>query len=371
MNKRMREILGKIETLRNETKAFKDEKKFDDAQAKLAEIADLQKEFEVEKALFEAEQNEVPDEQPVDAKSKKIDGFSVISKMLRNKPLEDDEKALVYGNDGETPATDNDENLLVPEDVDVAIRELRKSYVSAKDLVTVIPTASMTGGFNFESGTPAGLTAMDDGDDVPTADDPTFARKPFAIKLYGKLIAIGNVLKGAERSGLMAYLNKWFVRSSIITENGAIFTALKDGKTPKTLADWKALKTSINKDLDPSALIGGVIVTNQTGFDNLDSALDGTGKPILSADLSEPTRKMFNGLPIKVFPDAQLANVGGKAPVFYGATDAGCYFIEMIGLQFAVSEHALFGKNSTALRVIEGFDVIQADSAAYIYGLLG
>lgn len=369
MNKRMREILAKMEQLRNEAKAFKDEKKFDDAQAKLTEIADLQKEYNVEKALYEAEQGRVPDEPK--STTKKANGFAVIAKLLSKKSLNESEKALVYGDDGETPAVSNDENLLVPEDVRVEINELRKSYVSAKDLVTVIPTNSLAGSFNFESGTPAGLTDFDDGDDVPDGSEPTFVAKPFAIKFKGALIKIGNILKGSEKAGLMAYLNRWFVRNAIISENSKIFTVLAAGKSAKTLADWKALKTSINKDLDPSALIDGVIVTNQTGFDILDSALDGTGKPVLNDDISTKTGKTFCGLPIKVFSDAQLPNVSGKAPVFYGSLKAGAYFIEKQGLEFAVSEHYYFGKNSTALRVIEGFDVIQADADAYCYGKLG
>lgn len=360
MNKRMREILSKMETLRNEAKSFKDEKKFDEATAKLTEIADLQKEYEIEKALFEGEQANVPDEGNQDTE-KKANGFEVIAKMLKRQNLSDTEKALITGGS-------SGEANLMPEDVDLAIREMRKQYKSAKNLVTVIPTDSMTGGFNFESGTPAGLVSLTDGDDVDATGDPTFVRKSFAIGLYAKLIAISNVLKGAEKSGLMAYINKWFVKNAIISENTKIFTALKTGKTAKTIKGLSALKTSLNKDLDPDALIGAIIVTNQTGFDAMDSEVDAVGNPILTTDLANPTRKLFKGIPIEVFSDAQLPNVSGKAPIFYGALDAGCYFIDKNGLEFAVSDQYLFGKNQTALRVIEGFDVIQADTNAYIYG---
>lgn len=33
----------------------------------------------------------------------------------------------------------------MPEDVDTKIRDLRRSYISAKDLWTVIPTTSLSG----------------------------------------------------------------------------------------------------------------------------------------------------------------------------------------------------------------------------------
>lgn len=362
MNKRMREILGLIEAATKAIKAFRDDKKFDEATTKLAEVSELQKEFEIEKSLYEVEKAGVPDGLP-NEKSKTETGFEIISKMLKKQDLTDTEKALVTGGS-------SGENLLIPEDVDLAIRELRKQYKSAKNLVTVIPTDSIAGGFNFEKGAPAGLVSLTDGGDIDATGDPSFERKAFAIKLFGKLIAISNVLKGAEKSGLMAYINKWFVKNAIITENTSIFTTLKAGKSVKSIAGWKELKTSINKELDPSALIGAKIVTNQTGFDILDSEVDAQDRPILQANPANATQKLFQGLLIEVFSDAELPNLSGNAPIFYGSLDAGCYFIEKIGLEFAVSDQYLFGKNQTALRVIEGFDTIQADASAYIYGHL-
>lgn len=146
---------------------------------------------------------------------------------------------------------------------------------------------------------------------------------------------------------------------------------MKDGKTVKAIKGLDELKSSINKDLDPSALIGAVIVTNQTGFDIMDSEKDAVGRPILKEDYANPTQKLFQGLPVVVFPDSQLPNVKtGQAPIFYGNLKAGCYFIDKKGYQFATSTEYKFNMNMTTMRVIESYDVIQADSTAYIYGTL-
>jgi len=80
MNKRMKEIMATIKTLKDEATAFKTEKKFDDAQAKIAEIESLQKEYEVERTLFEDEKDDVPDDTgkdftPADADTKAFDTF--------------------------------------------------------------------------------------------------------------------------------------------------------------------------------------------------------------------------------------------------------------------------------------------------------
>ena len=225
---------------------------------------------------------------------------------------------------------------------------------------------------NYEKGTPAGLTAFDDGSEIAEDTTPAFDKKSFAIGWHGKLIPVSRILIGAEKAGLMNYLDRWFVKNATITENAKIFDTLKNGYnggTPKAISGWKALKKSINADLDPSCLLDGVIITNQTGFAVLDEEEDNNGRPILQENPANPTQKLFQGLAVHVFPDAQLPNIDGTHfPVFYGSTKAGATFVEHKGIEFGVSEHFLFNKNQNCLRVVEGFDVMSTDTGAYIYG---
>lgn len=377
MTERMKEILSTKKSLLEEATRLKVEKKFDEAEDKLAQIKSLDNEYKVEQGLEQVEKSaaaaDVPAKVPENKEKSMVSGFKIIAKMLKKQRLTDEEKeaislekALISGNNAV-----NGENYLIPEDVHTEITELRKSYISAKNLVTVIPTTTLEGSFTFEDGEPAGLIAFDDGDDIPMETDPTFKRKNYQVKHYGKLIPVSNILQDNEKGGLMAYLNRWFVKNAIITENNKIFTVLKTGKTAKELAGWQALKHSINDDIATDYLIDGVIVTNQSGFAYLDDSVDASGRPILSDDVKEATKKQFNGLTIIVFSNAQLPDVSGKHPIFYGSLKAGCWFIDRKILEFKTSEHADFKKNRTLLRVIESFDVISADNNAYQYGLLG
>ncbi|PKM71512.1 MAG: phage major capsid protein [Firmicutes bacterium HGW-Firmicutes-16] len=384
MNKKMREIYEKMQAKLKEIETLSvDEKNAGTVATLFDELDALQKSYDTEAKLYDAQKKfaglaggvEVP--APTSEKSG-LTGFGVISKMVRGQRLEEDEmkfitpqnevqKALITGADAV-----NGENFLVPEDVRTAIIELRRTYISLKDsgVVTVIPTQSLAGSFNFESGTPSGLTNFSDGGAVSTGADPTFVQKPFSIALYGMIIPISNVLTMTEKSGLMAYLNKWFVKNAVLTENAQIIAKLKVGKPAKALSGWETLKASINKDLDPSCKIGGVIVTNQSGFVYLDSEKDLTGKPILQPNPANSTQKIFQDMAVLVLPDAQLPDVSSKHPFFYGRTSDGCWFIDLLGYLFASSEHAGFSKNQTHMRMIEGFDTVQADKDAYCYGLL-
>lgn len=367
MNKKMRELQAAIDAAHAEAKGYMEgeAKDLDKAQAALDKADELRKEYEIEAKLFEAEKDRAPAAPPVD--NKEADGFVTVTKLLKRQLLNEKEKALISGTDAIAG-----ENYLVPDDVKAEINELRKSYISAKNLVSVVQTTSLAGSINFEAGTAAGLTAFDDGDTIAEDTTPAFATQTFSIGWFGKIIPVSRILLGAEKAGLLSYLDRWFVKNAILSENAAIFTALKSGYnsgTPKALAGWKAFKKSINVDLDPACLLDGVIITNQSGFATLDEEEDNDGRPVLQPNPANPTQKLFQGLPVHVFPDAQLANIDATHfPMIYGSTKAGCIFVEHKALEFAASEHANFTKNQNTLRVIEGFDVMNADTSAYVYG---
>lgn len=376
MNKRMRELMEQIQQKHKEAQACmvegegrdlaKAEKLFDEAD-------DLQKEYDLEarkekagKVAAAAAETGIPGG-TADEANKKADGFKAVAKKLNGQGMTEAEKAMISGDNAE-----NGENYLIPEDVNLEINELRKTYISAKSIVTVETTGSLTGSVNYEDGAPEGLTDFEDGAAIAEGDEPKFVRKSFKIQHKGKLIPISRILLGSEKAGLLGYINRWFLRSAVVSENAAIFGALKsgyNGGTPKAIAGWKALKKSINVDLDPSCKLQGVIVTNQSGFACLDEEEDANGRPILQVNPANPTEKLFQGLPVHVFPDAQLPNIDGTHfPVFYGDTKAGATFVEKQGLEFATSEHYGFNKNQNYMRVIEGFDVMSTDTGAYIYG---
>ena len=211
----MRELLAKIKEKNLQARKFQNEGKVAEAKQLIDEINDLKMSYENEKALFEMEKEQVPDD-PKNAT--KANGFKAMAKKAFKKGLTEAENALVTGTNG----TDG-ENYLVPEDVDTTIRELRKTYKSAKDLVTVIPTSALSGSFVFENGVPTGLADFEDGSAIAEETNPKFKQKKFNITYKGKLFPVSNILLESEDAGLTTYLNNWFVKNAIISENKDIF----------------------------------------------------------------------------------------------------------------------------------------------------
>lgn len=363
MNKNMRDLLEQINNKKAEAKNLLTSKKLDEAKALTDEVKNLQKEFEIEAALYEDEKEEIAN---VKSHGGNVDEVKSFFKALRGESLTEAENALLTGGA-------NNENLIVPQDIHTQITELRREYKSARSIVGHYPTDTLTGSFVYEDATTATeLVNFTDGADIPEAADPKFVNVAYSIKDYGATLPVSNRLLQNENGGLVPYLGKWFNRKAIRTENKIIFAKLIAGKTAKALADWKALKSSLNKDLDP-AFVDITIVTNQDGFDALDAALDGQGRPVLQPNPTNPTQKMFGGYVIEVFSNTELPTTGTttkKAPIFYGSTRDGVTFVDRNTLQIDASEHANFKKNQTLMRVIEQFDVIDADKASYVYGEL-
>ena len=369
MGKKLREIQNSIIEKNTKMQEYINGESIDETVLKgmIQEIEDLESKSELIKKAENLTGLNAAKNVPMFSENDEKDGFNVISKMFKRQNLTVEEKALITGTNAA-----NGENNIIPQDVKTEINEMRKTYISAKDIVNVESTNSLKGSVIYESGTPAGLVSFDDGSEITSENNISFRNISFAIKSFGKLIPVSKILLGAEKGGLKGYLNRWFVKNAIITENSEIFGKLKSGYnsgTAKALEGWGALKKSINIDLDPSCLINGVIITNQSGFNCLDEEKDENGRPILQSNPANPTAKIFQGLPIKVFSNSQLANIDDTHfPVFFGDTKAGCTFVEYEDLTFDVSEHYLFNKNQDCMRVTEGFDVMSTDTTAYIYG---
>ena len=342
MNKRMREIYAKIENLSEKANKYLDEGKTTEAEEIVNQINDLERQYVVAERLQNNKTAEITDEEiDKSIKDKKASGFAVIAKMLKGQKLNDVENAIIIESDNtENP---NGTNYLIPEDVNVAIRELKRTYKSAKELVNVIPVTTLSGSTNFET---------DDNGLLDDFDD-------------GETIYISNIVLGNEKAQLMSYINKWFIRKAVRTENKDIFTALKKDKKVVEVKGLDALQKKINL-LDPA--LKQVIVTNSSGFAAMDDEKDLNGRGMLQVDPTNASRKMFNSLPIEVFADNELTNVAtGKYPVFIGSTKDGIDFMDRESLDFATSEHFAFNKNQTTLRVIEGYDVVETDKGAYEY----
>ena len=373
--------MKKIDEMKNQLSEAKaaaqkllDEGKVQEAKAKLEEAKNLKEAIQLQTELDQQEEETLKQQaetrQTTDKTKENASFIRAALKKVTGKALTEAENALLLPSttnvDGE-----NGEGYILPQDIRTKIVERIRQYRSLRDAVGYMPTGALTGSFPIEDfETVTELIDFTDGTDGKESNDIRFKNVSYSLKEKAAFIRLSNTLLKLTDNALISYVVDIFAKKAVITENKLILAKLKEGKTVKTLADWKALKSSLNKDLDPAALHDTVIVTNQDGFDLLDSAEDQNGRPILQPNPANPTQKLFNGYSVLVYSNSMLASEEGKAPIFYGALKESIKFIDLNGqVAFATSKEAGFMSNTTVARLIEFIDVVQVDSSdkCYIY----
>lgn len=375
--------MTKVENLKNQLnglittmQAFLDDDKLDEARNVKEQIESLNDKIALQEAIDKTTAEafaESREPQPTDKENANFIRAAI--KKMTGRPTTEIEDALLLPTTT-TPNGTNGEGYILPQDIRTQINKRVREFRSFRDVVGSISTTCLTGSFVYEDiENIAGLTDFTDGNELTASEDPKFTQIKFALSEKGTIIYLSNVLLSFSDANLVAYITDYFAKKAVITENTLVVAALKKGKTVKTLADYRALKSSLNVDLDPAALNGTVIVTNQDGFDYLDKEVDAQGRPILQPDVTNPSIYRFKGYEIKVFSNAQLPSTkatkttAGYAPVFYGNLSEAVKIVDGT-MSFATSTEAGFTRNVTAARLIELLDVVQCDKSdkCYVYG---
>ncbi|KYM38505.1 capsid protein [Fusobacterium necrophorum subsp. funduliforme] len=359
------ELRKEYEELKNSIATLKAESKIEEAHAKLAGLKDLENKIR-ETEIEEMMNTEVGGKKEVKAKNK-VNEIVIFNKLVLRKPLNNAEMEYLnqVGTPGQVESTDGKGGYLVPAQQFEQIKELRRTQITLKSLCTVIPVTSNHGQMPMEAGADGELTNFDELSEI-AKHDIDFSQIYFKTADYGDIIPISNTLLADETANLTSFVGKRFVKKSVNTENKKILEILKTA-TKKTGTDYKALNTALNKELDPAISANAVIITNQSGFDWLDSLEDGNKRPLLTVDLTNPTQKLFKGRRIIVLKDTLLPDAPSKKSFYVGDVSEMIYFFDREGLELAVSTEAGFTTNATLLRAIERFDVKKVDSEAVVY----
>ena len=291
---------------------------------------------------------------------------AMIKKTL-GKGLTEAENALLVGGS-------NGEGYILPQEIITKITKLTRQYKSFADVLGFMPVTALTGSFpveNFE--TVSALVDFADGTPVGDISDIKFKNVSFSLKEKAGFISLSNTLLGMTDNDLIAYVAEVFAKKLVVTQNAIAIATIKTGKTTLAIADWKALKKAINVKINEGVKDGLVVVLNQDGFDMLDDALDGFGRPVLQPNPTQPTQKLFMGYPVIVFSNALLPTTGTTtkvAPVIFGDLKDSVKFVGNGQYSFASDKSVGFLSNVTVARIITYIDCVQVDSSdsIYIYG---
>lgn len=380
MTKEERELRNQVSKLKTEARNLVAEDKIEEAKAKVKEAENLTEKADLLAALEDAsgaEGTPVTGSEKKDAEDRKAQYRNVFFKAFRRQKLDADERRLLDEGEAttglhETP--DANGGLLLPQDVQTSINQYKRTLSELEPFITVTPVTTLSGSRVYEkvaTMTPLEELTADD-EDFPETDNPTFEKVSYAIKDYGGWLPVPKDLLDDSDQNILAYLTQWFGKKSVVTRNTHILTILK-ALTPTTFADYRAIKKALNVTLDPMLAASAAVVTNQDGFQYLDTLEDKNGKPLLQVDVTQPTQKLFAGKPVHIIGNNVLPTSGTTtklAPMFVGSLADAVVMFERQGYQIATTDvgGTAWRKNRTEIRMIEREDFKQIDPASVVYG---
>lgn len=362
------ELKNQIAQIKNEMKDLQDQGKIDEAHDKIQILNQARKELAVAEKMEEEEVENTINNGTVKGEPKKdIDVNRVFNKLIMGKAVTEEEMEVYnLASTGQIEHSPEKGGYLVPEEQGNQLKEFRRYKVSLKDLCNVVPVTSMTGKFPVATDQKGKLIEFDELSEIGQTD-LTFAQQEWSVKDYGDIIPVSNTLLEDTVFPLISIIGDNLTTKAVNTENEKILTLLKTAKTKVTGKDYKDISTILNKTLDPALANTAKIITNQSCFDYLDKLEDKNGRPLLTVDLTDPTKKLFKGKEIVVLTDEMLPQDAKKYPLYIGDVKEFVNFYDRKGVEIAQSTEAGFTKNATLLRAIERFDVKVVDQDAVVY----
>lgn len=311
MNKKMREILAKIEEKTAQAKAFMsgENKDIDKANELLDEVEDLNKEYETEKRLFEMEkQKHAPTNKDIEDKHKEQNEQDSIKKFAQ------DARNGFKINKSMNEGTSVDGGYVVPEDIQTRINEYKESKRSLLDLVRVIKVTTNKGARTFKKrAQQTGFTKIGEGGKIGAKNTPQFERVTYEIDKYAGYFPVTNELLADNDTNVANTLITWIGDESRVTANKLILAQINT-KAKTKLAGLDGIKKALNVTLGSAFKPTSKIVTNDDGLQYLDTLKDDDGKYLLQPNPTEPMRMVLcagaNTIPVEVIPNVDMPSEG-------------------------------------------------------------
>lgn len=391
MNKKMRDLLAKIEEKTKEARGFMDGENKDVAKASaiLDEVTELKAEYEAEKRLYEMEKAEnTPAEKDVQDKKTKKSEDEILKAFGRDAKNGFKTKEALDGvmNEG-APA---DGGYTVPEDIWTRVESFRQAEFSFLDLVRREVVHTATGARTFKKRSQyTGFGLVPEGGAIgPVAETPQFERIPFAIKKYAGYMPMTNELRYDSDANVAQIIIEWLGQESRATANKLILAQIQGStETPTNFANLDGIKKALNVTLGSAFKGSSRVITNDDGLQYLDTLKkkSDSNEYLLTPDPANPMALRLTAgattvplvvVPNNVMPTPSEGATSGQIPFIIGDLYEGVVYWDREWMSIAESAIASIGdlnafeQDLTLYRAIEREDVTLRDTDAFVYGYI-
>lgn len=378
MNKKMREILAQIQTKTAEAKSFMDGETKDVAKANaiMDEVDALQKEYETEKRLYEAEKATGAQSATavVEDKAQAKEVETSVAKFAKAVRSIIQGKGLVEG-------VGEDGGYTVPEDVSTRVEHYRDAEYSLIQEIDVVPVKTNKGSRTYQKKTDVStFVDIDENGEISNEiEAPKFERLPYAIQDRAGFMPVSNDLINDSDANILEVVAEWLGKADIATANAKVLAKVAE-KSQVDLKDINGIKKALNVTLGQAYKAGAKIYTNDDGLNYLDTLADQNGRPLLNPDPTAPANVTLRCgttvLPIKVLPNKVFKSTGTKVPFIVGNLfdyvrkyDRQSMSI-MASTTASIGSFNAFAQNMTLLRAIVRDDYRVKDADSIVNGYI-
>lgn len=383
MNKKMRELLAKIEAKQKLAQGYMEGENKDIAKAKeiLDEVKMLNEEFETEKQIFENEkklnklnkedmedvENKIADKQ----EDKKEDSTKAVAKAVR---------AFISGK-GLVESVDENGGYTVPEDISTKVEQYKDVDYSLLDDIDVVSVKTNKGSRTYQKkGEVDTFVDIDENGEIKNEiEAPKFERLPYAIQDRAGFMPVSNDLVEDSDSNILEIVTKWLGKANVATTNKKVLEEVAK-KEQVDLKNIDGIKKALNVTLGQAYKNGAKIYTNDDGLNYLDTLKDANGRPLLNPDPTDSAKMQLRCgttvLPIKVLPNKVFKSVENKIPFVVGNLYDYIRKYDRKSMTLMASNVASIGKfnafanNMTLLRAIVRDDYRVKDTDSIVNGYI-
>lgn len=381
MNEELKKMLDDIKAKKQEVRDLCKVGKIEDAKKAKDELEELQKKFDL---LYDLEQDKLDDMQQkaadgtakkvVDQTKKITSAFvNAIKAAIGKGDLSEDDKEILNSMNEEK---DEDGGLTVPKDIRTAVKELRRSEDALENLVNVERVTTLSGSRVIEryaEQTP--FDNVDEAAEFPELSTPQFEKIDYKVKKKGGILKVTQELFSDTTENTISYLKRWIAKKAKATRNFMIIAKVreitKNAEVP--VAGLDDLKKIFNILLDPAIALSACVVTNQDGYNWLDTLKDKDGKYIMQPDPTKPmSALLFGKYPVKKVGNKTMPSVavsgGYKVPIVCGDLKEAITIFDRETLTIDISSTAgkLWETDQTGIKVRERLDIQGVDEEAII-----
>lgn len=306
---------------------------------------------------------------------------------LKNQPVKDDKKMsdsikfikmfkdMAHGHITDIikesvtdPGQTGNGGLLVSNDEQTKINELRRQQANLQTLVTVESVSKPKGSRVVDKNEDlVAMPVVNEGDTLPDLDDPKLDRLSYTIKDRGGIFTATNDQLNDSDQNTLAWLEQKIAKYTGFSRSQDVLAVLPKMTKKATISSFDDIKDLENNTIDPSLMSGAIFLTNQSGFNILSKVKDAQGQYLLQPDVSNPDVYRIGGKQVVWFADNIVPNdKSGNHPLYFGNFKEA---IILFDRQAPTVDSTNIGgnaytTNTTKVRVIDRYDVQVKDEKA-------